>query len=45
MRWIVVFEKGERGKRGEREMSGLGWVEYFGGDENGLLGNCWVRAC
>lgn len=30
MRWIVVFEKGERGKRGGREMSGLGWVELFG---------------
>lgn len=33
------------GKRGGREMSGLGWVECLGGDENGLLGNCWVRAC
>lgn len=41
----VEFEKRERGKRGEREMSGLGWVECLGGDENGLLGSCWVRAC
>lgn len=41
----MEFEKRERGKRGGRAMSGLSEVECLGGDENGLLGSCWVRAC